>query len=459
MKNRTCNKKSGRLISLLLVLTLLLSVSSLSSYAILGDSSKTKDNTTALAYDTAVLNYINTVGADALSFVDTARVVDPVLAAKAKELTASASTDLEKAQAIHDWVSYNICYDNDFINGKGEGVADARAAYDQHRGTCRQYADLVADFCNTVGIPCIVVDGSLASYSSDTSRTVAGLLAAKIGDHSWNLAYIGGKWIIIDCTWDSASTYENGTHTYKTAYNYYFNCDVSLIACSRTFAVNWYFNYQGYGVHLAEDGVDTICEIYNYTGSDKDLRVPSSVNGVPVTAVNISLNKTNKTVRSIYVSDGVKELTISGQQALESLYIPASVTSAKTVFSNAYLTDIYYAGTADQWNAVSFDDLAAKGSQVEIHYSAADIHIHDFVLQGAVCPSCTDGTETYHCDGCGRTITRTIKGTGHVDANNDGVCDICGKTIPTASKSFIQKIIEFFNRIIAFFRSLFGGKS
>ena len=83
-------------------------------------------------------------------------------------------------------------------------------------------------------------------------------------------------------------------------------------------------------------------------------------------------------------------------------------------------------------------------------------------------PTCVDeGEKVQQCTrlGCGYTdeSTRTvIPATGeHVDDNNDNACDVCGTVInepeqeQEVKKSFFQKIIDFFKRIIEWIKNLF----
>ena len=45
-------------------------------------------------------------------------------------------------------------------------------------------------------------------------------------------------------------------------------------------------------------------------------------------------------------------------------------------------------------------------------------------------PTCTeDGEKTYTCTECGHTKTETVEKTGHVDGDDDGVCDVCGEKL------------------------------
>ena len=95
----------------------------------------------------------------------------------------------------------------------------------------------------------------------------------------------------------------------------------------------------------------------------------------------------------------------------------------------------------------------------------------------AVAATCTAAgkTEGLKCADCGKVITaqEEVPALGHVDDNNDGVCDRCENPIPGAgnegeqgeqddggSKTGIaglwQKIVDFFQKIVNFFKNLFN---
>lgn len=70
--------------------------------------------------------------------------------------------------------------------------------------------------------------------------------------------------------------------------------------------------------------------------------------------------------------------------------------------------------------------------------------------------TCTEeGLEVRVCD-CNAKEERAIAAKGHADADGNYVCDTCGAELPQPEKSFFDKIIDFFNRIIEWFKNLFN---
>ena len=74
--------------------------------------------------------------------------------------------------------------------------------------------------------------------------------------------------------------------------------------------------------------------------------------------------------------------------------------------------------------------------------------------KGATCeePGLTEGSV---CSTCGVVLAEqeVIPATGHNDSNDDGKCDSCGKQL--REQTFVEKIKEFFKKIIDFFKRLF----
>ena len=67
----------------------------------------------------------------------------------------------------------------------------------------------------------------------------------------------------------------------------------------------------------------------------------------------------------------------------------------------------------------------------------------------------TPGTDTYTCAVCGnKKVVETAPATGsHVDADNNKLCDVCGKYTGNV-KSWLEPLYRFFYRILDFFRKL-----
>jgi transglutaminase-like putative cysteine protease len=109
---------------------------------------------------------------------------DPVLKARAEELTAGSADSWEAACRLADWVAENIGY---AIPGGGT----ARKTYDIRAGECGAHSFLTASFCRAVGIPARVVWGCMYVPKD---RGV-------FGQHAWNEIYMGeAGWIPLDVT-------------------------------------------------------------------------------------------------------------------------------------------------------------------------------------------------------------------------------------------------------------------
>jgi transglutaminase-like putative cysteine protease len=133
---------------------------------------------------------------------------DPAILALAAELTAGLADDYDKARAIHDWVAGNIWYDRDAVR---TGLYDDNTALGALRlgyAVCEGYAKLNAALLRAAGIPAKFVYGY--ALGIDGNEWPSKALSREDSNHAWNEAFIGGRWVIIDTTWDSGNRYENG---------------------------------------------------------------------------------------------------------------------------------------------------------------------------------------------------------------------------------------------------------
>jgi hypothetical protein len=109
---------------------------------------------------------------------------DPVLAARAREITAGARDSWQAAVRLSTWVAENIGY---AIPGGGT----ARKTYDIRAGECGSHSMLLAAFCRAVGIPARVVFGAMHVPN----------FGGGFGQHAWNEIYMGqAGWIPVDST-------------------------------------------------------------------------------------------------------------------------------------------------------------------------------------------------------------------------------------------------------------------
>lgn len=129
----------------------------------------------------------------------------------AQSITSSAGNDYEKIKLIHDWVAANLYYDFDALRKGDHSRMDALSVLEDKRGVCEGYSNLVAALVRSVGIPCRV-QGGYALGIDTTGQWSESNINTTEGNHAWNEAYVGGRWVIMDCTWDSKNKYENGSY-------------------------------------------------------------------------------------------------------------------------------------------------------------------------------------------------------------------------------------------------------
>jgi len=109
---------------------------------------------------------------------------DPVLAARALEITEGSADSWEAACRLSEWVAKNIGY---AIPGGG----NPRNVYDLRAGECGGHSFLLASFCRAVDIPARVVWGCM--YMPN--------FGGAFGQHAWNEIYMGDAgWITVDAT-------------------------------------------------------------------------------------------------------------------------------------------------------------------------------------------------------------------------------------------------------------------
>ena len=174
--------------------------------------------------NSTIYNRYTTADDYAATFLTAPAKIAPALMEQARAITAGLTDDYAKLQAIHDWVAHNIAYDYDYAaTGK---VYYLPADVLTHRRTvCEGYARLVDVLCDAVGIPCRIIYGYAAGASASSSlsniwaaysqylkdKNLAVLQSKVKADHAWNEAYIDGRWVILDTTWNSSNSYSAAT--------------------------------------------------------------------------------------------------------------------------------------------------------------------------------------------------------------------------------------------------------
>lgn len=107
----------------------------------------------------------------------------------AHAVTKDLETDLEKMEAIHDYVIKNVRYDYVKAQSLAKGyIPKPDKTIEEGTGICYDFAALFGSMLRSVDIPAKLVKG----YSSYTPVY-----------HAWNEVLIGDEWIIVDTSTDS----------------------------------------------------------------------------------------------------------------------------------------------------------------------------------------------------------------------------------------------------------------
>jgi len=117
---------------------------------------------------------------------------------KAEELTRGLMTDLEKIEAIYDFVTENILYDYKKAKEVQSGyISDPDITLEDGKGICTDFSVLLAAMLRSQNIPTQLVEGDVASIDDR---------------HAWNMVYtketgyvaakiaFDGTWKILDST-------------------------------------------------------------------------------------------------------------------------------------------------------------------------------------------------------------------------------------------------------------------
>lgn len=131
----------------------------------------------------------------------------------AQSITAGCTTDEQKVKAIYTWITQNLYYDWDGVNSGNLPKGDPYSAYQTRITVCEGYATLFAELLNAVGIPCVALHGASIQDPLGIRRDEASSWnAAQYDeiDHAWNAAYVNGKWLYYDTTWDCGNQKRDG---------------------------------------------------------------------------------------------------------------------------------------------------------------------------------------------------------------------------------------------------------
>lgn len=154
-----------------------------------------------------------------------------------------------------------------------------------------------------------------------------------------------------------------------------------------------------------------------------------------------------KSLKNITLTENITTIGVAafyGCSCLEYVIIPTSMTTinSDSFFNCTSLTDVYYTGSADDWEKIDIGNSNECLTGANIHYNYSP-HEHSYTEEITKQPTCTeDGEKTFTCD-CGDTYTETILAKGHTEVIDKAVpatcttdgktegshCSVCGEVI------------------------------
>jgi transglutaminase superfamily protein len=98
-----------------------------------------------------------------------------------------------RVKALHDYVADRVSYDVESYRAGKYPPQDAERVFRTRLSVCAGYANLLAAMGQVSGDEIVVVGGDARTTASDLTGE----------GHAWNAARIGGRWTLLDATWDA----------------------------------------------------------------------------------------------------------------------------------------------------------------------------------------------------------------------------------------------------------------
>lgn len=123
---------------------------------------------------------------------------EEALPAVVASLTSGVSGTAAKVKVLHDWICNNIAYDtvvftDNYMDARDQSPA---AVLKKRKAVCSGYTNLMCSMCRLAGIEAVGISGWSKGFGYEGN--VDGRMT-----HAWNAVNMGGRWQLIDVTWDA----------------------------------------------------------------------------------------------------------------------------------------------------------------------------------------------------------------------------------------------------------------
>ncbi len=146
--------------------------------------------------------------------------ISDAVRAKSDEIVGTETDDYEKLRLLHDWVAENIYYDLDYYEHHGSTDFDPEDVLETRRTVCGGYANLLRALIQAQGIPVMYDVCVVGSFPGHTDMET----------HAYIEAFVNGRWVRMDVTWDSGNEYEYGEFTPGESKRLYFDITPEFLA-------------------------------------------------------------------------------------------------------------------------------------------------------------------------------------------------------------------------------------
>jgi len=110
-------------------------------------------------------------------------------------LSATATSETEKARAIYRWITHNIVYDIKGLSSKQYAIQSPEEILQSRCTVCEGYATLFQSLGKAMGLEAVKIGGYAKGYDYCIGN------AFDEPRHCWNTVKINGRWRLCDTTW------------------------------------------------------------------------------------------------------------------------------------------------------------------------------------------------------------------------------------------------------------------
>lgn len=232
----------------------------------------------------------------------------------------SETTDRQKIDAIYGYITENIQYDHDNFNNNPQYMLmyTAYAALINKTAVCQGYATLFYYIAKECGIDTRIITGQ-----------------SREENHAWNIAKVGNYYYYLDSTWD-AGAFVNYNYYLKGSSEFYEHTNEDKFN-SPEFTSKYPIAETGIEAEGTFSGTvgnfeytvsNSFAKITKYLGDEKNVVIPSTVDGYPVKVIGQYTIFENDTIEFIEISEGIARLEFEAIYApfkLKKLSLPSTL--------------------------------------------------------------------------------------------------------------------------------------